>query len=170
MSTDASPVVRTDALHMLSNGVYVLTTCVGETMHAATVSWVSQVSMQPPLVMVALQRNSHLVNAVRKAHRFALNILETGQDTLAQTFFTHWTAAQSGSDQMAGYVYRPGASHCPLLKDSLAWVECRVAAEPPVPGDHSLVLGEVTGAGIRRQGEPMVLGSTPWSYGGLQSQ
>ncbi len=168
--SEVSPVVRADALHMLSNGVYVLTSCVGDTIHAVTVSWVSQVSMQPPLVMVALQRNSHLVDAVHKAHRFALNVLEAGQDNLAETFFAHWAAAQAGSDQMAGYVYRPGTSHCPLLKDCLAWIECRVAAEFSTSGDHSLVLGEVTGTGVRRQGKPMVLGNTPWSYGGLAAQ
>ena len=59
--------VRSDALRMLSNGVYVLTACLGDTVHAATVAWVCQVSFQPPLVMVALQRNSHLAPTVRKA-------------------------------------------------------------------------------------------------------
>ena len=50
--------VRSDAMRLLSNGLYVLTACLSDTIHAATVSWVSQVSFQPPLVMVALQRNS----------------------------------------------------------------------------------------------------------------
>jgi 3-hydroxy-9,10-secoandrosta-1,3,5(10)-triene-9,17-dione monooxygenase reductase component len=167
MTPEASPAVRADALHLVSNGVYVLTSCVGENIHAATVSWVSQVSMRPPLVVVALQKNSHLVDAVRKAHRFALNVLGAGQEVLAETFFTHWTAPEANADLMAGYVYRPGMSHCPLLKDALAWVECRIAAEPLTPGDHHLILGEVTGAGIRREGTPMVLWNTPWSYGGL---
>ena len=62
-------------LRLLSNGVYVLTACGPEVIHAATVTWASQVSIQPPLVLVALRRNSHLAQAVRKAHRFALNIL-----------------------------------------------------------------------------------------------
>ena len=81
--------VRSDAMRLLSNGVYVLTACLSDTLHAATVSWVSQVSFQPPLVMVALQRNSHLAHAVRKAHRFAINILGVDQQTLAEKFFAH---------------------------------------------------------------------------------
>jgi flavin reductase (DIM6/NTAB) family NADH-FMN oxidoreductase RutF len=159
--------VRNDALRLLSNGLYVLTACLSDTIHAATVSWVSQVSFQPPLVMVALQRNSHLAHAVRKAHRFAINILGAEQDALAEKFFAHLTAP-AGTQSLAGYAVRDGAAHCPLLTDAMAWIECRFAAELATPGDHSLMLGEVTGAGIRRSGAPIVLWNTPWSYGGVR--
>ncbi len=59
--------VRSEALRLLSGGLYVLTTCTDETIHAAAISWVSQVSFQPPLVLAALRRNSHLAHAVRQA-------------------------------------------------------------------------------------------------------
>jgi flavin reductase (DIM6/NTAB) family NADH-FMN oxidoreductase RutF len=167
MTLDSFTDVRNDALRLLSNGLYVLTTCVGDTIHAATVSWVTQVSFQPPLVLVALRRNSHLANAVRKAHRFALNVLAADQEALAEKFFTHLTAS-AGTDELAGYAFRSSQVRCPLLTDSLGWLECRLAAEPPTPGDHSLILGEVTGAGIRRDGKPLVLWATPWFYGGLR--
>ncbi len=168
MTSEAVLDVRTDALRMLSNGVYVLTTCLGDTVHAASVTWVSQVSFQPPLVMLALQKNSHLADAVRRAHRFALNILEEGQRHVAEAFFQHYQAPVGGPD-ISGFVVRTDPAHCPLLVDSLAWLECRYAAEPANPGDHSLFLGEVTGAGVRRQGAPMILWRTPWSYGGLSA-
>jgi flavin reductase (DIM6/NTAB) family NADH-FMN oxidoreductase RutF len=159
--------VRNDALRLLSSGLYVLTACLEDSFHAATVSWVSQVSFQPPLVMVALQRNSHLAHAVRKAHRFAVNILGVGQEALAERFFTHLTAPM-GEPSLAGLSVRSGAGHCPLLTDALAWLECRLAAEPPSPGDHHLLLGELTAAGTRRQGKPLALWETPWSYGGVR--
>ncbi len=158
--------VRSDALRNLTSGVYVLTSCFGDALHAASVTWVSQVSFEPPLVMVAMQRNSRLVQAVRKAHRFAINILESSQRGVAETFFQHVTQTV-GSETLAGYAYRSDPAHCPLLVDGLAWLECRVAEEIASPGDHSLVLGEVTAAGVRRTGMPMVLWDTPWSYGGL---
>ncbi len=166
MIPDTSTDVRSDALHMLSNGVYVLTTCVGETIHAVTVTWVTQVSAQPPLVMTALRRNSHLANAVHQARRFALNVLEANQATVAEKFFQHMTVPLS-SDDLSGLAFRASPAHCPLLMDSLGWVECRVAVEQATPGDHTLVMGEVTGSGVRRQGKPLVLGDTRWSYGGL---
>jgi flavin reductase (DIM6/NTAB) family NADH-FMN oxidoreductase RutF len=68
---------------------------------------------------------------------------------------------------LMGHSFRLSEAHCPLLTDALAWVECRFAAEPSSPGDHSLIVGEVTGAGVRRPGLPLVLRDTPWHYGGL---
>jgi flavin reductase (DIM6/NTAB) family NADH-FMN oxidoreductase RutF len=156
--------VRTDALRLLSNGVYVLTVCAGDTIHAATVTWATQASVHPPLVLMALRRNSHLADAVRKAHRCALNILETGQEALAATFFEHMTTSIE-AESLGSYAFRSSPGRCPLLLDALGWLECRVAAEPETPGDHSLILGEVVGAGVRREGSPMVLGHTPWAYG-----
>src|SRR5512136_2059515 len=93
--------VRTEALNLLSNGVYVLTAATADSLHAATVTWAGQVSFQPALIMVALRRNSHLAQALRKAHRFALNILAEDQQALAERFFTHYTVpadATSGPD------------------------------------------------------------------------
>jgi flavin reductase (DIM6/NTAB) family NADH-FMN oxidoreductase RutF len=168
MTPDASgPDVRTEALRLITNGVYVLTACGPEKLHAATVTWASQVSFQPPLVMVALRRNSHLAEAVRRAHRFALNILAADQSELAGHFFEHRTAAVEASE-VNGLPVRMTVGRCPLLTDAPAWVECKMVAEPPSPGDHALMLGEVTGAGVRRSTDPMVLFHTPWSYGGLR--
>jgi len=157
--------VRSDALRLLTSGLYVLTTCVEDTLHGATVVWVTQVSSEPLLVLVALRRNSHLAQAVRKAHRFALNILAADQEALAEHFFRHLTTP-ANSTNLQGFAYRPATGHCPLLTDAMAWLECRLAAEPESPGDHALFLGDVTGTGVRRQGQPMVLWDTTWSYGG----
>ncbi len=167
MATDASFEVRSNALRLLSNGLYVLTACQSDTIHAAAVSWVTQASFQPPLVLIALQRNSRLVQAVRQAHRFALNILAADQERLAEKFFGHLTLPVQTTD-LVGSAFRPDPAHCPLLMDALGWLECRLAAEPTTPGDHSLLLGEVTAAGLRRAGAPMVLWQTPWAYGGLK--
>jgi len=167
MMPEAVTDVRGDALRLLSSGLYVLTACSAETIHAAAVSWVTQVSFQPPLVLMALRRNSHLAQAVRKGHRFALNILASDQAALAEPFLGS-VALSAGDQTLAGLAFRSSAAHCPLLMDALGWLECRLAAEPPTPGDHCLLLGEVTGAGVRRAGAPLTLWNTPWSYGGVR--
>ena len=167
MVPEAVTDVRGEALQLLSSGLYVLTACTADTIHAAAVSWVSQVSFEPPLVLVALRRNSHLAQAVRKGHRFALNILASDQAALAEPFLGS-VALSAGDQTLAGLAFRSSAAHCPLLMDALGWLECRLAAEPPTPGDHCLLLGEVTGAGVRRAGAPLALWNTPWSYGGVR--
>ena len=167
MTPEQAPLdVRGDALRLLTNGLYVLTTCVDDVIHSATVAWVTQVSAEPALLLVALRRNSHLAQAVRRAHRFALNILAADQPVLAEQFFNH-LSVPSTSPNLSGFAFREGAGHCPLLTDTLAWLECRLAAEPESPGDHALIVGEITATGVRREGAPLVLGQTIWSYGGL---
>jgi flavin reductase (DIM6/NTAB) family NADH-FMN oxidoreductase RutF len=167
MTPEAVTDVRGDTLRLLTSGLYVLTACAADTIHAAAVSWVSQVSFQPPLVLVALRRNSLLAHSVRKAHRFALNILGSDQTALAEPFLGPMTLS-AGEQTIAGLMFRSSSAHCPLLTDALGWLECRLAAEPPTPGDHCLLLGEVTGAGIRRAGAPLILWDTPWNYGGVR--
>jgi flavin reductase (DIM6/NTAB) family NADH-FMN oxidoreductase RutF len=163
----AAPDVRAEALNLLSNGIYVLTAATPDAIHAATVTWVSQVSFQPSLLLVALRRNSHLAQAVRKAHRFAINILSQDQLEVAERFFTHYTGPLEGTPSPE-WPFRLTLGKCPLLTDGMAWVECKLVAEPPSPGDHALMLGEVSGAGVRRQAPPMTLHDTPWSYGGIR--
>jgi flavin reductase (DIM6/NTAB) family NADH-FMN oxidoreductase RutF len=159
--------VRAEALNCLSNGVYVLTAATADSIHAATVTWASQVSFQPALLLVALRRNSHLAQAVRKAHRFALNIMSNDQQETVARFFSHFTAPLEGSGGH-DWPFRMTLGKCPLLTEGMAWLECKLVAEPQSPGDHALMLGEVTGAGVRRQGTPMILHDTPWSYGGIK--
>lgn len=168
MPPEASPEVRTDALRLLTNGVYVLTACLGETIHAATVTWVTQVSFEPPLLLVALRRNSRLAQSIRKAHRFALNVLDEEQQALAERFFQHVSVTAETAD-LGGFTYRPSPQHCPLLTGAAAWLECRLAAEPTAPGDHNLLVGEVVSSGVRHAVSPMVLWQTPWAYGGVQN-
>ena len=134
--TPESPVtdVRNDALRLLSNGLYVLTACLSDTVHAATVSWVSQVSFQPPLVMVALQRNSHLAHAVRKAHRFAINILGAEQDGVGREVLrpSHGAGRRRRAwPDMPFETARPTARCSPTR---WRWIECRFAAEPADTG------------------------------------
>lgn len=168
MAPEAPIDVRAEALHLMSNGVYILTAAVSDVAHAATVTWASQVSFQPALVLVALRRNSHLAQALRKAHRFALNIMGQEQQELVVRYFEHYTGSLEAVSRSPESPFRLTLGKCPLLTDSLAWLECKLVAEPASPGDHALMLGEVTGAGVRREGRPMVLRDTPWSYGGLR--
>ena len=156
--------VRRDALSLITNGLYVLTSRTDDSVHAITVSWVTQVSAQPPTVLVALRRNSHLSAAVHKAKRFALNILASDQDELAEKFFRHVVIAQP-TGALEDAPFRLGQARVPLLTDAMAWIECRLIGSPESSGDHELVLGEVIGSGVRRQEAPMVLWQTPWTYG-----
>ena len=91
--------VRVETLRLLSGGLFVLTSCAEDTVHAAAVSWISQVSAEPALVLVALRRNSHLAQAVRDSHRFALNILGKEQEEVAHSFLEHQILSAAAADR-----------------------------------------------------------------------
>lgn len=164
MSTNA--VNARAALRLFQYGLYVLTCRQGDQVHAGVVSWVTQVSLHPKRVAVAVRKDGQMVLALREVGRFALNIVGEGQEALASAFFRRVTAVD-GAD-LAGYAWEPGShTDAALLLDAVAWLECQVVEEANVGGDHALFVAEVLGGGVRQPGaRSLNLATTPWSYGG----
>lgn len=119
----------------------------------ATVSAFSSVSMEPPLVMVALQTGGRLAEAMFGCGAFAVNILREDQVQVALQF------ARPG-DRFAGVETRAcdvqQPSGVPVLCDSLATLLCRHHGNAVV-GDHVVFIGEVIG-GRAREGGPLIHG------------
>src|SRR5712691_10292548 len=67
--------VKQKALRMLSNGVYVLTARSEDRYGAATVSWVSQASFKPPLIMAAVRKESNVFKCLAESGSVVLHIL-----------------------------------------------------------------------------------------------
>ncbi|MCS6843571.1 MAG: flavin reductase family protein [Caldilineales bacterium] len=154
------------ALRLFQYGLHVLTCRQGDEVHGGIISWVTQVSLQPKRVAIAVRKDGQMVQVLREVGRFALNIVGAGQEELASAFFRRVTTAV-GSD-LAGYPWEPGLrTGAPLLLDTVAWLECQVVEEANAGGDHALFVAEVVGGGVRRpDARSLNLASTPWSYGG----
>jgi len=122
------------------SGVVVITTEHDGVRYGMTVSAVSSLSLDPPMLLVCLNARSTTQEAVRRAERFAVNILAEDQGHLAERF------ASSGSADKFGEVdTRRGCTGVPLLPGALAAVECRVA-EVVAGGTHRVFLAEVVHA------------------------
>jgi flavin reductase (DIM6/NTAB) family NADH-FMN oxidoreductase RutF len=143
---------RKTALRMIPYGIYVLTAADGATLAAATVNWVTQTAFAPPLLVVGVKADSGSYATVKKAGRFALNMLGKGQAGLAFTFFK---PAQVEGGRLSGEPYRTGATGAPILINAAACVECRVV-EIVERGDHHIVVGEVVEAHLLKpiEGRP----------------
>src|SRR5213594_191803 len=102
-----------------------------------TITSFASLSLEPPLVGVAVARHAALHELIREAGAFAISILASGQEHLAQHFargvppIAHWTGIET----------TPGELGAPLIEGALGWVECRLAFEREV-GDHTLFVGE----------------------------
>ncbi len=154
--------IKKKVLRMLTYGLYVIGVKERETVHAFTGTWFSQASFKPPLVMLGVSGAGRSAHMIREAGVFSVNILGQGQREIAQNFFK----CPDPADGKFGVVsYEVGTNGCPLLKEAPAFLECRVV-EIVEKGDHLVVIGEVTKAGIRKEMVPLPLSDTPWKYGG----
>ena len=73
---------------MLSNGMYVMTSSSGSRYGAATVTWVSQASFKPPLIVAAVRKTSNLFECLSESRIAAIHILGSDQQDLARKFFS----------------------------------------------------------------------------------
>ena len=90
---------RKRALRMLSHGVYVLTSRSEDRYGAATVTWVSQASFKPPLVMAAVRRDSNVFRCLEKSGKAVLHIVGIGQQEIARRFFFPTAATMACCEQ-----------------------------------------------------------------------
>ncbi len=157
---DASARKRT--LRLLSNGLYVVTSSSGAHHGAATVTWVSQASFKPPLVMVALRPESNVFKCLAKSGVAAVHILDAGQTGMAQTFFSPTSAADG---TLNGEPFLPGRTSAPILQNAPAFVEC-IVRHIVALGDHAVVILEVVEAECRCDVSPLTVAASPWQYGG----
>ncbi|MEO1590672.1 MAG: flavin reductase family protein [Cyanobacteria bacterium J06632_22] len=150
-------------LRKIPHGLYICGVKDGEEVNGFTASWVMQASFTPPLVVNCIKADSTSHAMVKNSGVFALSVLEDGQKTLAQNFFKPLRRVGNKFEDIEFY---PGEeTGCPVIKDSLGYVECRVIGTVE-HGDHTVFVGEVVGAAIHREGEPLLLSSTGWNYGG----
>ena len=121
-------------------GVSVVTALDGETPQGITVNALSSVSLQPPLVMVALDRRRFITPTVRRAGRYAVNILAETQQALSDCFAG--APVSPGREAFCGAAWHAGATGLPLIDGAIASLECTVV-QTFSAGDHDLFIGRV---------------------------
>ena len=152
-------------LRRIPYGMYVMTSIAEGRPSASTLTWISQCSFHPPLVMIGVQSNSRMHWAIERSGALAVHFLAEGQESVAQRFFQ--PPPEEDRHRLPGMPYEPGpVTGVPLLADLPAWIEARVTDRVD-RGDHTVFVCEVVGAGFRDPNfGPLLLSSTPWSYGG----
>src|SRR5712664_556599 len=153
-------------LRHFAYGLYVVTVAHDGEDDGMTANWITQAAFDPSMVVVAIENASKTIGMIRDSHHFAINRLLTGQRELAGKL---GRSSDQAPQKLKGIKTKPAAvSGVPVLVDGLGWVECRVVATLPA-GDHTLVLGEVVGAGLEREGEPLTLAEAGFKYSGQVS-
>ena len=133
-----------------------------DNLNGFTASWVMQSSFEPPLIVNCVKNDSGSHAMLKSSGVFSLSFLELGQKDLAQKFFKPQSRVGNKFEDVEFYTAETG---CPIIKDSLGYVECQVVGSVE-KGDHTVFVGEVINAAIHRDGEILNLESTGWNYGG----
>jgi flavin reductase (DIM6/NTAB) family NADH-FMN oxidoreductase RutF len=151
-----------DAFARHAGGVVVVSARVGAGFRGLTATSFISVSLEPPLVVVALDRFAATRDAVVDGRKFNVSVLEAAQEFVADRFAGRAPMVDPSWLEV-GHVI--GANGLPIIAGSVAWFEC--AVETVVEGgDHDLVVGSVTDVGVG-SGEPLVLWDRSfWRLGG----
>jgi len=162
---DLDPKIRKQVLRKVLNGVYVMTTRQDERYSAALVTFVTQVSIEPPLFAVGVRKDSGLYEILQQSNRAAVHPLAKSQQDLAAAFFK---ATRVEDRRLNGLPFRLEGG-LPVL-EPLPWYFFLETETWHPGGDHAVWIARVTGAGthdVPETGEePLCMRDTPWSYGG----
>jgi len=131
-----------EALSRFASGVtVVITRNANGSAVGFTASAFSSLSLNPPLVLVCLQKDADCYDAFMQAERFTISILAAGQEGIARRFAT------KGIDKLDGTpVALAPDSGLPRIEGAAAWLDCRTSSQPD-GGDHTILIGEVVAAG-----------------------
>jgi len=152
-STGESDTFRRVMGHFVT-GVTVVTALDDGRPFGITVNALSSVSLDPPLVMVALDRRRFLTPIVRAAGRYAVNILSEDQQALSDCFAG--APVEPGREAFCGAAWHSGETGLPLVDGAIATLECTVA-QTFSAGDHDLFIGRVDALGNGQHGSMPLL-------------
>ncbi|WP_405915058.1 flavin reductase [Streptomyces sp. NBC_00728] len=140
------------------SGVGIVTTAGEAGRHGMTASSFSSVSLDPPLVLVCVDRRLRSHELLARNGVFAVNVLGRDHIGLGRRFAG---MEPEVSDRFAEGDWLPGATGSPVLTDAAAWVDCRVRNAYP-GGDHTIFVGDVVAAGVPRITSPLLFHSRAW--------
>ncbi len=145
--------MNTRALHNLSYGLYVISSRMGDRLNGQIANTVFQITSEPPTIAVSINKRNLTHEFIGVSRVFAASILS--RDT-PLSFIGHF-GFKSGRelDKFKDMQYKPGETKAPIVLDySLAYLEARVINQVDV-GTHTMFIGELVGADVLKDGEPM---------------
>jgi flavin reductase (DIM6/NTAB) family NADH-FMN oxidoreductase RutF len=137
----------TEVMDLLTHGVYIIGVKYGTKINGMTAAWVNQVSVQPPMISVAVAKSHYTSELISKAKSFSVNILSPEQMELARK-----CGFSSGRDQdklQEEEISYP-ATGSPILNNCAAYLDCKLSNQIEV-GDHILFIGTVIKANNKNQ-------------------
>ncbi len=152
-----------------ATGISIVSSADEQLRHGMTVTSFTSVSLDPPLVLVSLERSTRTHGLVKRSGIFAVTLLREGQQSVSHRFGGWETEHTNRYD---GLSTRTEVTGSPILRDCLAYLDCRVVSDYDA-GNHTVFIGEVLKAESTDGADPLLyfdrsyrqLASTPSRLG-----
>lgn len=142
-----------DVLGRFATGVTVVSTG-GPVPRGMTANSFTSVSLDPPLILVCVNRNSSIHQAVLDNGSFTISVLSADQEHLARYFASH--SRPRGKKEFSNVSWSPGPSTgAPVLHGAVCWLECGLSTAHE-GGDHSIFVGAVLASGSGQDCEALI--------------
>jgi flavin reductase (DIM6/NTAB) family NADH-FMN oxidoreductase RutF len=163
MTNADTPTATTDAigtmLGRIPSGLFIVTWREDDADRTMLTSWLMQAGFEPPAISIAVGRDRQFLKAAGDGElRFVVNLLADSQRSLLGRF---GKPAPDGQNPFAGMTISRSPCGAAILPETVGWIECRVRPLPPIPaaaspGDHLIVIGDITVAGTGPADAPLV--------------
>ncbi len=141
-----------DVLDKIVNGVAVVASKRGNVINGCSIAWVSQVNFDPPLVMVCMGKTYYTTELIEASKVFGVSLLAERQVDVARLF-----GNKSGREvnKFSTVAYETKETGAPILKDCLAYMDCRVHSSFDV-GVQRIYVGEIVAAELKKDEKPLI--------------
>ncbi len=162
--------LRRRVLWTLPYGLYLVGSRSGDERNAMTLNWATQVSFEPKLVGIGVEKSAVTHRLISEGGSFSLCTVARDDRAIIRKF-TKPTELEAGADEgrytLNGFAFHDGATGAPILDQAPAYVDCEVR-QPVDAGGHTFFVGEVVDAGFQADEDTEVLRmeDTRMSYGG----
>ena len=146
------PKALREVMSRFPTGVSVITIGFNGELHGMTANSVTSVSLNPPLIAVAIDNRAYTESLVRQSGHFSVNLLARDQIALSRAFSR---AGTRGNELFRSVAYALGPRGDPLILGTIGQIGCRVYAGCPA-GDHTLWIGAVEEAHWGDAKDPLV--------------
>jgi 3-hydroxy-9,10-secoandrosta-1,3,5(10)-triene-9,17-dione monooxygenase reductase component len=124
-------------LGSFATGVTVVTTCLDSKLHGLTVNAFSSLSLNPPLVLICIDKKSESNKILKQSKIFAVNILSKDQKNLSKIF-----SDSKNKNRFHKVKTTTKITGSPIIVNSLGYIDCSVEKIIPA-GDHNIFVGKI---------------------------
>ena len=157
---------RRRVLWTFPSGLYVIGSRHGDRRNGMTANWVTQVSFDPKLMAVSVEKEAVTHELIAAGGVFTVNVVDR-EDRAIVRKFTKPVEVDEANHTLNEFPYHDGRTGAPILDQALAFVECEVRQQVDV-GGSTLFVGEVVEAGFQKPEDtaPLRMEDTRMNYGG----